>query len=101
METINKSIILTNHCPERMALDDNRGVLRLPCVSVSPRLCPVYGDLQNCIVRINPDSKVHEACMGPTWGRQDPGGPHVGPWTLLSGKFLILPDVIGLLRLFR
>ena len=26
-----------------------------------------------------PDSKVHEAYMGPTWGQQDPGGPHVGP----------------------
>ena len=26
-----------------------------------------------------PDSKVHWANMGPTWGRQDPGGPHVGP----------------------
>ena len=26
-----------------------------------------------------PDSKVHGANMGPSWGRQDPGGPHVGP----------------------
>ena len=25
------------------------------------------------------DSKVHGAKMGPIWGRQDPGGPHVGP----------------------
>ena len=25
-----------------------------------------------------PDSKVHGAYMGPTWGRQDPVGPHVG-----------------------
>ena len=24
-----------------------------------------------------PDSKVHWAYMGPTWGRQDPGGSHV------------------------
>ena len=32
-----------------------------------------------------PDSKVHEAYMGPTWGWQDPGGPHVAPWILLSG----------------
>ena len=29
-----------------------------------------------------PDSKVHWANMGPTWGRQDPGGPHVGPVNL-------------------
>ena len=26
-----------------------------------------------------PDSKVHGANMGPIWGRQDPGGPHVDP----------------------
>ena len=25
-----------------------------------------------------PDSKIHGANMGPTWGRQDPGGAHVG-----------------------
>ena len=25
-----------------------------------------------------PDNKVHGANMGPTWGRQDPGEPHVG-----------------------
>ena len=24
-----------------------------------------------------PDGKVHGANMGPIWGRQDPGGPHV------------------------
>ena len=36
-----------------------------------------------------PDSKVHGANMGPIWGRQDPGGPHVGPmnfaiWGVIS-----------------
>ena len=29
-----------------------------------------------------PDSKVHGANMGPMWGRQDPGGPHIGPKNL-------------------
>ena len=29
-----------------------------------------------------PDSRVHGAKMGPIWGRQDPGGPHVGPMNL-------------------
>ena len=28
------------------------------------------------------DSKVHGANMGPIGGRQDPGGPHVGPLNL-------------------
>ena len=27
----------------------------------------------------NPDNKIHGANVGPIWGRQDPGGPHVGP----------------------
>ena len=31
------------------------------------------------ITQITPDSKVHGANMGPIWGRQDPGGPHIGP----------------------
>ena len=31
----------------------------------------IHGDI--------PDSKVHGASMGPIWGRQDPGGSHVGP----------------------
>ena len=26
-----------------------------------------------------PDNKVHGANMGPIWGRQGPGGTHVGP----------------------
>ena len=30
----------------------------------------------------SPDNKVHETNMGPIWGRQDPGGPHVGPMNL-------------------
>ena len=29
------------------------------------------------------DSKVHVANMGPSWGRQDPCGPHVGPINFL------------------
>ena len=32
---------------------------------------------------VHPDSKVHRANMGPIWGRQDPGGPHVGPMNLV------------------
>ena len=37
-----------------------------------------------------PDSKVHGVNMGPIWGQQDPGGPHVGPmnfaiWDYING----------------
>ena len=41
-----------------------------------------------------PDSKVHGANMGLIWGRQDPGGPHVGPMNfaiwVLNVSFLIV-----------
>ena len=29
-----------------------------------------------------PEGTIHGANMGPIWGRQDPGGPHVGPMNL-------------------
>ena len=32
--------------------------------------------------QIYPDSKIHGANLGSTWGRQDPGGPHVGHMSL-------------------
>ena len=38
-------------------------------------------------VDIHPESKVHGANMGPIWGRQDPGGPHVGPMTFAIWVF--------------
>ena len=34
--------------------------------------------LYTMTVLMFPDGKVHVANMGPTWGRQDPCGPHVG-----------------------
>ena len=39
---------------------------------------------------LHPDSKVHGANMGPTWGRQDPGGPHVGPMNFAIWAGIIL-----------
>ena len=49
------------------------------------------GDVADCIfvpfthpplfhsqINATPDNKFHGASMGPTWGRQDPYGPHVG-----------------------
>ena len=42
-----------------------------------------------CPKQHSPDSKVHGANMGPIWGRQDPGGPHVGPTNLAIGVNII------------
>ena len=38
----------------------------------------------------NPDNNVHGPNMGPIWGRQDPGGPHVGPMNIViwEGKLV-------------
>ena len=33
------------------------------------------------------DSKVDETNMGPIWGREDPGGPHVGPMNRYLGVY--------------
>ena len=41
-----------------------------------------------------PDSKVHGANMGLIWGRQDPGGPHVGPINLAIWVGLEFDNVI-------
>ena len=44
-------------------------------------------------IQFHPDIKVHGANMGPIWGRQEPGGPHVGPmnlaiWAILLTKYI-------------
>ena len=38
---------------------------------------------ESIAVQTYPDSKVHGANMGPIWGRQGPGGPHVGPMNFI------------------
>ena len=38
-----------------------------------------HGPIHLSFIGTDPDSKVHGANMGPIWGRQAPGGPHVGP----------------------
>ena len=41
-----------------------------------------------------PDSKVHGANMGPIWGRQDPGGPHVGPMSFAIWDVILWPSYL-------
>ena len=38
-----------------------------------------------------PDYKVYGDKMGPIWGRQDPGGPDVGPMNLAIWDISVLP----------
>ena len=52
------------------------------------------------LVKGAPDSKVRGANVGPTWGRQDPGGPHVGHmnfaiWDTVECSFQYSPHCFG------
>ena len=47
-----------------------------------PPRCHVYVNAALPLPKRFPDSKVHGASMGPIWGWQNPGGPHIGPMNL-------------------
>ena len=55
-------------------------------------------------LKMSPDSKVHGANMGPIWGRQDQGGPQVGPmnfaiWVVRKmTAILFWPPCVNILR---
>ena len=56
------------------------------------------------VLNIVPDSKVHGANMGPIWGRQDPGGPHIGPmnfaiWGATSSKIIYLYNITNITKI--
>ena len=57
------------------------GLFFLGAVALLLTMAVPEGCLLGILDRVGdvPDSKVHGAYMGPTWGRQDPGGPHVCP----------------------
>ena len=52
--------------------------------------------LSDCKHKMIPDSKVHGANVGPTWVRQDPGVPQVGPM-----DFAIRDGVMGYCNAFH
>ena len=59
-----------------------------------PDMQPTIGGLEVILRETYPELKVHGANMGPIWGWQDPGGPHVSPmnlaiWVLHAGTVLI------------
>ena len=84
---------------KRCTVRHNRFVGCRSLVSIS---CRVYGItlMRNTLGFIrwkgNPESKVHGANMGPIWGRQVPGGSHIGPvnFVLWEDKVFHYNDVI-------
>ena len=70
--------------------DKSRNVYR--CSSTSSGT--VWTDNSNPFplsVDIYPDSKVHGTNLGPIWGRQDPGGPHVVPMNFAIWVYTVSP----------
>ena len=66
------------------------------------KLVKYYNHYESALWRDHiPDSKVHGANMGSIWGRQDPGGPHVGPMNFairdLTGGFTVKLEITQML----
>ena len=79
--------LLSSHC----CCPSSNHMYLVNCFLLNSLLCSMV-----CI-KVSHDSNVHGANMGPIWGRQEPGGPHVGPmnftiwvitWIRLASTFL-------------
>ena len=65
--------------------------------SILEERCPIWMLWLPC-----PESKFHGANIGPIWGRQDPGGPHVGPMDFaLWVNIALVPFMAAMLLLLR
>ena len=64
--------------------------IRLPQVELAATLPRTNHSNQQCMSGQFPDSKVHGGSMGPIWGRQVAGGPHVGPMNFADIRVCIL-----------
>ena len=64
---------------ETKIITDNKINLYYDFVTFSTRWALIMLQTHSTFVPVTyTDSKVHVAHMGPTWDRQDSGGPHVG-----------------------
>ena len=73
-----QTIATTNYLLFRpMPIHYNRIIHDQPVHFTTQEWCVFW--FKHVVTNLHPDSKVHGANMGPIWGRQNPGGPHVGP----------------------
>ena len=68
------------------------------CTKYTPGRMLTYWHVRDLLMPVskpesNPNNKVHGASMGPTWVLSAPDGPHVGSWTLLSGKLCVIDAI--------
>ena len=73
------TLILDSFLPITNGIKDPGILLVLSVIIIIVGALTVPSAALNGKVSAYPDSKVHGANTGPIWGRQDPGGPHVGP----------------------
>ena len=74
--TITVYCCANGHCS--LAIFSTLIQIRLNLFSLSPK--SKWGNYYKILhMSPFPNSNVHGANMGPIWGLQDPGGPHVGP----------------------
>ena len=95
MQNIDGSLLLACiSLDQRVPWSAHVMVPKLLCQSTSTwgRWCQkqVYRAWISVFTDSTPDSKIHWANMGPIWGRQDPGGSHVGPMNLALWDSVIL-----------
>ena len=60
---------------------------------LSDDMAPQGDKTSTTMVLTYSDSKVHGANMWPIWGRQGPGGPHVGPMNFTIS--VVIPEYSG------
>ena len=65
-----------------------------------PTCCSLIS-LKFIIETYGPDSNVYGANMGPIWGPQDPGGPHVGPMNFAIWEGFSIHHPLNQLLLYR
>ena len=77
-------------CPSITSTANQKNVL-MPILTslVAQQVVRMTSGATNDYMAVYPDSKFHEANTGPIWGRQDPGGSHVGPMNFVIWVHII------------
>ena len=69
-------------------------------MTVGTTVAPLWADNMCTFGIIYPESKIHGANVGHTWGRQDPGGPHIDYMNLVIRVSYVLQSSLRDLSLW-
>ena len=76
--SLHQDALMLENMPGNQGIPHTKGQYCRKCVHVMASSCQNEQTTSPQFF-IDPVSKVQGTNMGPIWGRQDPGGPHVGP----------------------